>query len=159
MTVKELITQLLNHDMDKEIYISDYVGFKNEFGDWVKRSMYDIENIEEGNNVYLNFDNRNHRLKEVKNGEELFRAADGSLMIYKGGTQHDGLKSAMGNWTPVSERLPEENGRYFVTVKLGYVTTAMWVGIAEDWNEVTAWMPFFPKPYKASPTGAERSDK
>jgi hypothetical protein len=67
MTVKELITQLLNHDMDKEIYITDDVGFKNEFGDWVKGSMYDIENIEEGNNIYLIFDNRNHKLKEVKN--------------------------------------------------------------------------------------------
>lgn len=67
MTVKDLIIQLLNCDMDKEIYIADYVGFKNEFGGWVKGSMYDIENIEEGNNVYLNFDNRNHRLREVKN--------------------------------------------------------------------------------------------
>jgi len=58
-------------------------------------------------------------------------------------------------WTPVSERFPEENGRYFVTVKLGYVTTAMWAGIAEDWDKVIAWMPFFPKPYKTSPTDEE----
>ena len=61
----------------------------------------------------------------------------------------------LNKWTPVSERLPEENGRYFVTVKLGYVTTAIWAGITEDWDKVTAWMPFFPKPYKASPTGEE----
>jgi hypothetical protein len=55
MTVKELITQLLNCDMDKQIYISDHIGFENTFGDWVKGSMYDIENIEEGNNIYILF--------------------------------------------------------------------------------------------------------
>ena len=64
----------------------------------------------------------------------------------------------LNKWTPVSERLPEENGRYFVTVKLGYVTTAIWAGITEDWDKVTAWMPFFPKPYKASPTSEEVTD-
>ena len=64
----------------------------------------------------------------------------------------------LNRWIPVSERLPEENGSYFVTVKRGYVTTAIWVGAAEFWNEVTAWMPL-PEPYKTSPAGAERSDK
>ena len=51
-------------------------------------------------------------------------------------------------WIPVSEKLPEENGGYLVTVKRGYVTTALWVGNAENWKEVTAWMPL-PEPYKA----------
>ena len=60
-------------------------------------------------------------------------------------------------WIPVSERLPEENGSYFVTVKRGYVTTAIWVGTAEFWSEVTAWMPL-PEPYKSSPTGAESEE-
>lgn len=52
------------------------------------------------------------------------------------------------NWIPTSERQPEENGEYLVTVKRGYVTTALWVGDAEFWSEVEAWMPL-PKPYKA----------
>lgn len=50
-------------------------------------------------------------------------------------------------WIPVSERLPEEDGGYLVTVKQGYVRTSLWVGNAEYWNEVTAWMPL-PKPYR-----------
>lgn len=50
-------------------------------------------------------------------------------------------------WIPCSEKLPEENGGYLVTVKRGYVTTALWVGHAEYWDKVTAWMPL-PKPYK-----------
>ena len=53
-----------------------------------------------------------------------------------------------GGWIPVSERLPEEDGGYLVTVKRGYVTTALWVGNAENWKEVTAWMPLT-KPYKS----------
>lgn len=51
-------------------------------------------------------------------------------------------------WIPVSERLPEENGGYLVTVMGAYVTTALWVGNAENWSKITAWMPL-PKPYKA----------
>lgn len=50
-------------------------------------------------------------------------------------------------WIPVTERLPEEDGGYLVTVKRGYVTTAVWIGITKLWNEVTAWMPL-PEPYK-----------
>ena len=61
-------------------------------------------------------------------------------------------------WIPVSERLPEENGSYFVTVKRGYVTIAIWVGTAEFWSEVTAWMPL-PETYKVSPTEAEGSEE
>ena len=49
-------------------------------------------------------------------------------------------------WIPVSERFPEEKDGYLVTVH-GYVTTALWVGHAEYWDKVTAWMPL-PKPYK-----------
>lgn len=62
MTVKELITQLLDCDMDKEICIADDVEFEDENGK-CNGSVYNIENIEEKHNVYLNFDNRNHRLK------------------------------------------------------------------------------------------------
>ena len=57
-------------------------------------------------------------------------------------------KCFIPRWIPVSEKLPEENGGYLVTVKRGYVTTALWVGNAENWKEVTAWMPL-PEPYKA----------
>lgn len=64
------------------------------------------------------------------------------------------LKQLMNkqDWIPVSERMPEENGEYLVTVKQGYVTTAIWVGTAEFWNEVCAWMPK-PEKYEASPKG------
>lgn len=48
---------------------------------------------------------------------------------------------ANNQWIPCSEKMPEENGEYLVTVKRGYVTTALWVGNAEFWSEVTAWMP------------------
>lgn len=51
-------------------------------------------------------------------------------------------------WIPCSERLPEEKGGYLVTVKRGYITTALWVGYPVYWKEVTAWMPL-PEPYKA----------
>ncbi len=50
-------------------------------------------------------------------------------------------------WIPVTKRLPEENGGYLVVAKRGYVTTALWVGNAEKWKEITAWMPL-PEPYK-----------
>lgn len=61
-------------------------------------------------------------------------------------------------WIPVSEKLPEENGGYLVTVKRGYVTTALWVGNVENWKEVTAWMPL-PEPYKAESEPQESEDK
>lgn len=62
MTVKELIIKLLDYDMDKRISIADDVEFENENGK-CNGSAYDIKSIEEKHNVYLNFDNRNHRLK------------------------------------------------------------------------------------------------
>ena len=57
-------------------------------------------------------------------------------------------------WIPVTERLPDENGGYLVTVKRGYVTTALWVGNAENWKEVTAWMPL-PTPYEPQESEGE----
>ena len=50
-------------------------------------------------------------------------------------------------WIPVSERLPDKNGRYLVTVKQGYVTFGAWIDVAENWAQVTAWMPL-PEPYR-----------
>ena len=57
------------------------------------------------------------------------------------------VKTQEPKWIPISERLPEEHGRYLVTVKDGWVTRALWVGNAENWKEVTAWVPL-PEPYK-----------
>ena len=65
MTVKELITQLLDCDMDKEIYIADDVEYEDENGK-CNGTVYDIDSIDKKYNVYLNFDNRNHRLKGGK---------------------------------------------------------------------------------------------
>jgi len=50
-------------------------------------------------------------------------------------------------WTPVSEKYPEENGRYLVTLRNGDIALGIWIGFSELWVEVTAWMPL-PKPYK-----------
>lgn len=60
-------------------------------------------------------------------------------------------------WIPVSERLPEENGGYLVTVMGAYVTTALWVGNAGYWSKITAWMPL-PQPYKADMSGSKMSE-
>ena len=69
-------------------------------------------------------------------------------------------------WIPVSERLPEKNDVYLVAINSygcptrdvdGFVSQSV-----RKWEmygkSVVAWMPL-PEPYKASPTGAERSDK
>lgn len=58
-------------------------------------------------------------------------------------------------WTPVSEGFPTKKDGYFVSVKKGYVTTALWCGIAEYWHNVIAWMPF-PRPYKTESEEAEK---
>lgn len=60
-------------------------------------------------------------------------------------------------WIPVSERLPEENDRYFVTAKhkrWGLITTDVlrWQGKRFGWEEqsictVLAWMPL-PDPWR-----------
>jgi hypothetical protein len=52
-------------------------------------------------------------------------------------------------WIPVSERLPDENGSYLVTVKRGYIVLGLWVGVAENWANVIAYMPL-PEPYRES---------
>ena len=69
-------------------------------------------------------------------------------------------------WIPVSEKLPEKNDVYLVAINSygcptrdvdGFVSQSV-----RKWEmygkSVVAWMPL-PEPYKASPTGAERSDK
>ena len=60
MTVKELIIQLLDCDVDKEICIADDVEFEDENGK-VIGSLYDITSVYESGLVCLKFDNRNHR--------------------------------------------------------------------------------------------------
>ena len=69
-------------------------------------------------------------------------------------------------WIPCSERLPEKNDVYLVAINSygcptrdvdGFVSQSV-----RKWEmygkSVVAWMPL-PEPYKASPTGAEGSDK
>ena len=75
-------------------------------------------------------------------------------------------------WIPVSERLPEENGQYLITVKYKHVNDSYEDVYAEhgEWydgrwdmfcfghcgevEDIIAWMPL-PEPYKASTTGEE----
>lgn len=77
----------------------------------------------------------------------------------------EALPSAQA-WIPVSERLPEEYGKYLVTMKSGLVKEAtykpkrIYVNFREGWSacyadglfyhddsEIVAWMPL-PEPYK-----------
>ena len=63
MTVKELIVQLLDYDMNKRICLADDVVFEDK-DEKYNGSVYGIKSIDEGcYNVYLNFDNRHHRLR------------------------------------------------------------------------------------------------
>lgn len=70
----------------------------------------------------------------------------------------DCLPSAEPQWTPVSERLPEDNSDVLVTTKQGFI----YIALIEDWNgtmcwsesveyrfldDVVAWMPL-PEPYE-----------
>ena len=57
-------------------------------------------------------------------------------------------------WIPMSERLPDKNGEYLVTLKQGFATFGIWVGIAENWTNVIAYMPL-PQPYKAEGSDEE----
>jgi hypothetical protein len=73
-------------------------------------------------------------------------------------------------WIPVSERLPKKGGDYLTTISFDIgaeepvreVYKDFFCVLSQKWfyhnEDVIAWMPL-PEPYKASPTGAERSDK
>lgn len=74
--------------------------------------------------------------------------------IYMGKTLREWIDAVkQTRWIPVSERLPEENGRYLVT-------NSAWGAMEVDWNawvngawlypntKPIAWMPL-PEPYKA----------
>ena len=70
-------------------------------------------------------------------------------------------------WIPVSERLPEDNKTYLVTVELTFARGERYVSqerkdnwdkLKECGHEIIAWMPL-PEPYKASPTGSESEEK
>lgn len=56
-------------------------------------------------------------------------------------------------WIPVTERLPDNSGRYWVNYSLGYVGIAHYYESVLKWGcttteRIVAWMPL-PKPYKA----------
>ena len=57
----------------------------------------------------------------------------------------------IGKWIPVSERLPEEDGYYLVTLSNGDEVVAHTSGIVQNHDyepKMLAWMPL-PEPYKA----------
>ena len=64
MTVKDLIIHLLDcANLDGEVFICDDVEFENENGK-MAGSVYEILSVEpDDTNVFLNFNNRNHKLK------------------------------------------------------------------------------------------------
>jgi len=63
MIVKDLITRLLDCDINKEIFLSDNIEFEDEYGQTIG-SIYGITSVDEGSVVYLNFDNRNSKYKQ-----------------------------------------------------------------------------------------------
>jgi hypothetical protein len=93
-----------------------------------------IKEIQDASDYEVRHGDIEHHHEDIMRRVEAFEQAVNALQKCK-------------TWIPVSERLPEENGGYLVTVKRGYVTTALWLGDAEKWSAVTAWMPL-PKPYK-----------
>ena len=94
--------------------------------------------------------------KEVLQMIDNIRDAGGFIGV---NTYHEAFNQvnnmpSVPRWTPVSEGFPTKKDGYFVSVKKGYVTTALWCGTAEYWHDVIAWMPF-PKPYKTEREEAE----
>ncbi len=60
MTVRDLITRLLDCDMDSDVVLCDEVEIETENGK-VDGSVYDIISIESDDDfTFFNFDNRNH---------------------------------------------------------------------------------------------------
>lgn len=66
MTVRDLITRLLDCELDSDVLLCDEVEIETENGK-VDGSVYDIISVEpEADYTFLNFDNRNHwkKMKE-----------------------------------------------------------------------------------------------
>lgn len=60
MTTRELIAELLNYDMDSEVYIEDNVAFTDKLGS-MDGTAYRIEKVEDyGEHIALMFDNYHH---------------------------------------------------------------------------------------------------
>lgn len=82
--------------------------------------------------------------KRFTYGDEKFNDAFDSAINY--------IKETV--WIPVTERLPEKSGLYFVTKEndLGkYVDTEWFYQAYKTWAtgwKVIAWMPLLPEPYK-----------
>lgn len=104
---------------------------------------------------------REEAIEELKARKEHYEMGDGCEFLVE--ALEMGIKALEQEpkWIPVSERLPEENGQYLVTVKnlTGYEQLYNNVFECEffekDWifkgwkdNKVIAWMPL-PQPYKA----------
>ena len=57
-----------------------------------------------------------------------------------------------GGWIPITERLPDNSGRYLVNYSSGYVSMARYYESVSKWGSTTterivAWMPL-PQPYR-----------
>ena len=69
MKVKELITKLLDCNMNKDIALVDYVPYTDEIFGKVNMSLYDIENIIKDGIIEIEFDSSekiNYVLDEIK---------------------------------------------------------------------------------------------
>ena len=61
-------------------------------------------------------------------------------------------------WIPVSERLPEKNGKYLVTVRNGNVYAGVYDAFSGRFQcAATAWMPL-PEPYTESEVNTDDSN-
>lgn len=65
MTVKELITALLECGMSSEVYLYDDVSYTDENEEEVDGTLYKIDEVEHGvGSVYIVFDNYQHYKKK-----------------------------------------------------------------------------------------------
>ncbi len=109
------------------------------------------ERIEDFKNIILPFFT-NYLLKENYEGlgksdaEEFEKDFSEILNLAAKALEQKSCEDA--RWVPVSEEYPTKNGRYLVTVKQGYITFGAWVDVAENWAQVTAWMPL-PEPFES----------
>lgn len=134
MTVKELITALLEMPMNSEVKLQIEKDHIDEYGEKCTGWLFCIDEIEK----------------------------DGYLTCINFTDWRDAPDNNAEKWIPCSERLPKENGDYLICYYDGYITVGYyqneigyypkyWYNQQDEqiWDDdVIAWMPL-PEPYKA----------
>lgn len=139
--------------MKSELFV-DPNRIRSAFGGWTPEFDYEspIEMTVGDLQTQIVREGENEVVKAIQkidihvNREELIRALEYDRRQYEKGFE-DGY--AYSRWIPVEERLPENPGKYLVTVKNGNVYAGTFDKISGKFQgAVTAWMPL-PSPYTA----------